>query len=134
MSEFVQSEISYQSVKEFLWTDSRVVLWYIKNESRRFYTFVADRMQHMHSVRDTDSWFYVESNESLADVASRGIAAKELSHSSSLNCPAFLNEDSLFVVNKDATYNIAEGDIEVRQGTVLNQQSSDHEIFFNQVI
>ncbi len=45
MSEFVRSEISYQNIKEFFSTGSKVVLGYIKNESRGFHTYVANRVQ-----------------------------------------------------------------------------------------
>ena len=62
MSEFLRSEISYQNVKEFFWTDSKVVLGYIKNESRRFHTYAANRVQQIRNATDPDSWFYVESN------------------------------------------------------------------------
>ena len=72
--------------------DSKVVLGYVKNESRRFHTYVANRVQQIRNVTDPDSWFYVESNENPADIASRGIAAKQLSHSSWLNCPEFLKK------------------------------------------
>ena len=118
MSEFVRSEISYQNVKEFFWTDSKVVLGYIKNESRRFHTYVANRVQQIRNVTDPDSWFYIESNENPADVASRGISAKELSHSSWF-CPEFLKKDGLFTVDKNVTYKLAEDDLEVKTGTVL---------------
>ena len=106
MSEFVRSDISYQSIKEFYWTDSKVVLGYIKNESRRFHTYVANRVQQIHNAEDPDSWFYLESSGNPADITSRGITATELLHSSWLNCPEFLEEDILFDVNKYTTYSI----------------------------
>ena len=119
MSEFVRSEISYQNIKEFFWMDTKVVFEYIKNESRRFHTYVADRVQQIRSVTDPDSWFYVESNENLTDIATRGLTAKELSHSSWLVGPEFLKKDGSFTVEKNITYKIAEDDLEVKRGTVL---------------
>ena len=38
----IREEICYPNLTEFFWTDSKVVLGYIKNEAKRFHTFVAN--------------------------------------------------------------------------------------------
>ena len=45
MSEFVRSELKYLEMKEFFWTDSRVVLGYITNEANRFHVYFANRLE-----------------------------------------------------------------------------------------
>ncbi|KAK6177793.1 hypothetical protein SNE40_015826 [Patella caerulea] len=42
MSTFLLNELTYENVPEFFWTDSRIVLGYLKNEAKRFDTFIAD--------------------------------------------------------------------------------------------
>ena len=37
----IREELCYSNLTEFFWTDSKVVLGYIKNEAKRFHTFVA---------------------------------------------------------------------------------------------
>ena len=57
------------------WTDSMIVLGYIKNVSRRFKTFVGNRLSVIHETTSPGQWRYVESNLNPADKASRGIDA-----------------------------------------------------------
>ena len=45
ISEFVRNELKYPEMKEFFWTDSRVVLGYINNEAKRFNVYVANRLE-----------------------------------------------------------------------------------------
>lgn len=44
VSNFLRAELELK-IDEFFWTDSQVVLGYIKNEARRFHVFVANRVQ-----------------------------------------------------------------------------------------
>ena len=39
----LQEELNYANLKQFFWTDSKVVLGYINNDAKRFHTFVANR-------------------------------------------------------------------------------------------
>ena len=78
MSEFVRIELEYPEIKEFFWTDSRVVLRYISNEAKRFHVYVASRVQQIRDLTDPNSWFYVETKSNPADEASRGLPAKQL--------------------------------------------------------
>ena len=60
------------SASEFFWTDSQVVLVYIKNTSARFKVFVAKRVQMIHDRSRVDSWHYVSSKKIPTDDGSRG--------------------------------------------------------------
>ena len=56
----------------YFWTDSTTVLRYIKNDSSRFQTFVANRVGLIRSITEKDQWKYVNSEVNPADDASRG--------------------------------------------------------------
>ena len=91
ISEFVRTELEYPEIKEFFWTDSRVVLGYINNEAKRFHVYVANRVQQIHDLTDSNSWFYVDTSNNPADYASRGLTAKQLVEGSRwLTGPEFL--------------------------------------------
>ena len=75
---FLQKELNYQDMQEFFWTDSRVVLGYISNESRRFHTFVANRVHAICDQACPEQWRYVDTKDNPADDASRGLGANEL--------------------------------------------------------
>ena len=71
-------ELEYDNVTNFLWTDSKVVLGYISNESRRFHVFVANRVQQIRDNTTKNQWNFIESKQNPADIASRGTHADEL--------------------------------------------------------
>ena len=72
------------------YTDSQVVLGYITNESRRFYVYVANRVQIIRSLSRPEQWRYIESEKNPADVGTRGVRPTELQQSSWLSGPDFL--------------------------------------------
>ena len=87
-------ELDYSDLKLFFWTDSQVVLAYISNESRRFETFVANRVEEIRSKTDVDSWYYIHTSANPADYASRGLETNQLhKHKSWLQGPKFLWSD-----------------------------------------
>lgn len=55
------------------WTDSTIVLRYLRNTSRRFQTFVANRLQVIHDNTTPSQWRHVHRNMNPADLESRGI-------------------------------------------------------------
>ncbi|XP_030581071.1 uncharacterized protein LOC115777334 [Archocentrus centrarchus] len=73
------------------WTDSTIVLHYIRNEDKRYQTFVANRISQIHEVSAASQWKYICTEHNPADDVSRGLSAEELA---SKECwhkgPAFL--------------------------------------------
>ena len=95
VSEQLRRDLQYEEIEEVFWTDSKVVLGYIANESRRFHVFVANRVQQIQEATSLDQWRYVETKENPADIASRGASVRELLRSKWIKGPDFLwqNED-----------------------------------------
>ncbi|XP_052820098.1 uncharacterized protein LOC128245918 [Mya arenaria] len=60
------------------WSDSRNVLQWIRNQSRQFKTFVANRIGVIHRTTTPQQWRHVSSKENPADVVSRGQTLNEL--------------------------------------------------------
>ena len=52
----LQKELNYANVRQYFWTDSKVVLGYINNDAKRFHTFVTNRIQMIRSNTDTKEW------------------------------------------------------------------------------
>ena len=69
----LKRELDLDKVEEHYWTDSEVVLGYLKNEGKRFHTFVANRVSNILSLTPRDQWCYVQSKDNPADDASRGL-------------------------------------------------------------
>ena len=73
----LKNELEYEDIKDHYWTDSKVVLGFIGTESRRFHTYVANRVQLIHEHTTPSQWHYVETALNTADEGSRGISPKD---------------------------------------------------------
>ena len=60
-------------VTEYFWSDSQVVLGYIKNSSTRFKVFVANRVQTILNFTRANQWYHIDGKSNPADSGSRGI-------------------------------------------------------------
>ena len=105
---WITKELKLDIDKIVCYTDSKVILGYIHNESRRFYVYVANRIQIIRSLSEPSQWRYVQTTENPADMATRGKALKSLIQSCWFNGPEFLSktdeetyELDEFIVNKD---------------------------------
>ena len=95
------------------WTDSMIVLGYIKNVSCRFKTFVGNGLSEIHGVSSSDQWRHIESHMYPAGITSRGVFASDKeSFSVCLKGSAFIWRDS--------AHEVAEDDIEVKKEIVIN--------------
>ena len=74
----LKEELEYKNIQEIFWTDSKVVLGYIANDSKRFHVYVANRVQVIRDYSSPDQWRFVETQNNPADHASRGMTAEEI--------------------------------------------------------
>jgi hypothetical protein len=73
------------------WTDSMIVLHYLKNEEKRFQTFVANRVSKILGCTNASQWRHVGTLDNPADDLSRGLSAKDLIQNERwLKGPSFL--------------------------------------------
>ena len=79
------------NIAERFWTDSQVVLAYIRSSTKRFKVFVVNQVQKIQEHSDVNQWSYVKGKGNLADGASRGLdPRKQTSSSRWFTGPAFL--------------------------------------------
>ncbi|XP_061185011.1 uncharacterized protein LOC133193026 [Saccostrea echinata] len=53
------------------YSDSRIVLGYICNNTRRFFVYVSNRVEKIHQVTSPSQWSYVSTDKNPADIATR---------------------------------------------------------------
>ena len=112
----VLKEMTVTVDKVVLWSDSKVVLQYIANESRRFHVFVANRISEIHDLTRKEQWRHVPGSLNPADDCSRGLAASELTPDSRwLRGPDFLWQDERNWPPEQATNPLSSGQEEVRE-------------------
>jgi hypothetical protein len=123
----LKEDLNLKISSEYFWTDSQVVLGYLRNESRKFHTFVANRVQSILDKTDSSRWFYIPTDQNPADLASRGATMAELKSSFWYHGPEFLNEP---VINTETNaYELVPGDPEVRAQSFATTVAQPHTTF-----
>ena len=76
------------------WTDSTIVLNWLSGNSRRFKTYVGNRVSHIVDLIPPDRWNHVNGSSNPADCASRGVLPSQLiDHSLWWTGPDWLCQD-----------------------------------------
>ncbi|XP_031758630.1 uncharacterized protein LOC116411007 [Xenopus tropicalis] len=88
--ELIRDEIDKDLDAVRFFTDSKTVLGYICNTSRRFFLYVANRVNRIRQVTHPDQWAYVPTEQNPADYASRPTKTIHLQNSIWFSGPPFL--------------------------------------------
>ncbi len=80
MADLIEDELDLELNDIKFFTDSKVVLGYIYNESKRFYVYVHNRVQRIRQSSRPEQWNYVRTEENPADHASRSLPALPLNY------------------------------------------------------
>ena len=91
VAELVIEELDLELQAIVYYSDSRVALGYISNETRRFYVYVSNRVQRIRRSTLPNQWHYVPSHLNPADLATRSVDAQSISESIWHTGPAFLH-------------------------------------------
>ena len=117
VARFLEKEMHYNNIKHIFWCDSKVVLGYIQNESRRFHMFVSNRVQQIRKFSEPSQWNYVATKLNPADLTSRGTKTQDLAQSTLWwHGPDFLSVQQLPL--DDITHGVQDDDPEVRKVAV----------------
>ena len=97
-----------------------IVLGYINNQTRRFKTFVGNRVAAIHDVTQPEQWRHVNTKSKPADIASRGIDASDrVSMNIWLNGPDFLSLDQSLWPESSKISELPEDDAEIKKDTTV---------------
>ena len=89
VSTTLKNELSCD-IDQFFWTDSKIVLGFIANTTKKFQMYVANRVQKILDNSTVDQWHHVRTADNPADIVSRGCTAKELVQTRWFLGPQFL--------------------------------------------
>lgn len=125
MAELIAQELDLDIQSVTFYTDSTIVLGYINNTSRRFYVYVANRVNRIRKSTQPEQWHHVTTDHNPADHATRPIPAGLLGETSWFRGPAFLKQTETREMEGKAVKNFdlvePETDAEIRpQVTVLS--------------
>ncbi|XP_074641192.1 uncharacterized protein LOC141898938 [Tubulanus polymorphus] len=74
MNKMMLEELEYSVSNVYFWSDSTAVLKYIANETARYHTFVANRVNLIRDGSTIQQWKFVDGHLNPADYASRGLS------------------------------------------------------------
>ena len=75
LDKLMRKELQLPIDTSHFWTNSTTVLKYIRNEDKRFRTFVANRIAMIRDGSEPSQWRHVETKLNPSDDASRGLTA-----------------------------------------------------------
>ena len=116
MGSFIHDNLDFIISATTYYSDSKVVLGYLNNRTRRFYTYVANRVQQILRLTEPEQWTYVSTHLNPADTGTRAVPAGQLADSAWLQGPDFLRsrQSHVDMMPKPAEYPLTEDDVEVR--------------------
>lgn len=89
----IPEEVRY---KTFLWSDSKVVLAWIRTSSRTLKTFVSNKVSEIQETTNIEDWRYVNTKENPADVVSRGLLPAQIEQ-----CKIWFHGPDFLMENED---------------------------------
>ena len=91
MNDMLVKRLTLDVAASYFWVDSDIVLKYIANNTKRYHTFVANRLSVIHSLTSNSQWNFICGKDNPADLLTRGLDADSLQRSSWFHGPQFLN-------------------------------------------
>ncbi|XP_067024040.1 uncharacterized protein [Acropora muricata] len=93
LADTVKRELDLHISDTIFSSDSKTVLSYISNESRRFHTFVANIVSEIQDSSESSQWRYVPTHLNPADDCTRGLHASEITRKCRwITGPSFLRQ------------------------------------------
>lgn len=110
MTDLILDEMNIEIHRVTFYTDSKVVLGYINNTSRRFYVYVANRVTRIRKSTYPEQWHYVSTDNNPADHGTRSLPATRLKHTNWFSGPAFLARAGTEDVSQPAPLDLQDPD------------------------
>ena len=113
-----------------MWTDSMIVLHWIRGSTHKWKQFVANRVTEIQTLTDPASWSHCKGKENPADLPTRGQTVVSLSQSHLWwKGPAFLTSSEQEEESDDQSVedDVAEEEIKVREHLTVQLATEEHE-------
>ena len=78
LDHLIRRELELPLLMSQFWSDSQIVIAYIRNETKRFKTFVANHVSQIHQLSEPRQCLFVPGDDNPADVLSRGWTAENI--------------------------------------------------------
>ncbi|XP_055904629.1 uncharacterized protein LOC129940343 [Eupeodes corollae] len=93
----VREAMEMMNVEYFLWTDSTIVLAWLRQLPVRFKPYVANKVSYVQQNSDPSAWHHIPTAHNPADCASRGLTPSQIqAHTLWWTGPGFLQQGNLY--------------------------------------
>ncbi|MBM6549429.1 hypothetical protein, partial [Streptococcus dysgalactiae] len=116
----LKHELELEIEATYFWTDSKIVLHYLRNETSRFETFVANRVARILDVTQASQWGHVGGNENPADLASRGMTFEDKDVNLWFNGPPFLKGANRLIQQEPCFNVVPESELSMKTSARVN--------------
>ena len=126
----VREELDVPITQSTYWSDSTCVLQYSRNQSKRFHTFVANRLSVIHENSAPHQWRHIGSELNPADEVSRSVTVEEMcANSKWLSVPQYLAKKDEFWPRDPTLHEpeLSDDDPEIKRAQSNSQSSSRHQ-------
>lgn len=114
MAEQILDELDLKPDSVKFYCDSKVVLGYIHNNSKRFFVYVHNRVSRIRRTTSPQQWHYVPTDHNPADLATRSVPASQLTDTMWFTGPEFLHKPLQTETHESFELVDPETDVEVR--------------------
>lgn len=127
MDLMLKGELQLKLKPSVFWTDSTAVLKYLRNESTRFRTFVANRVTTILKASKIEQWNHVVTGSNPADCASRGQKVNTfLQNENWISGPKFLYQSTEEWPKSMEEIMISADDPEIKKSVLVNSIQTQH--------
>jgi len=113
--QLLRRELELDIVESYFWTDSQVVLSYIRNTTQRFQVFVGNRVSLITGLTNPQQWLHIKGDLNPADLLTRGQQPKTMDMEVWLRGPNFLQRYKPDWPSQDIDTEIKKDDPEVKR-------------------
>ncbi|XP_044136507.1 uncharacterized protein LOC122928083 [Bufo gargarizans] len=110
MADMITTELDIEIHAVNFYTDSKIVLGYIHNASKRFYTYVTNRVTRIRKSTSPDQWHYISTDKNPADHGTRLVSAAVLKQTNWFVGPSFLGKPEIKETTQVETFQLIEPD------------------------
>ncbi len=110
----LKEELHIDDLSSQFWVDNMIVLGYIRNDTKRFRTYVANRSRKIRNITEKVTWGHVTTDLNPADDASRGLSVSDTERVYRwFHGPAVLRAPGVIALQMDNEGEIPDDDPEV---------------------
>ena len=126
-NEFLCENLPFEFESIWYWTDSTVVLYYLRNDGKRYLVFVANRVNFIRDNTEITQWRHISTDCNPADLISRGAAPEELAKPMWTEGPEVLKKDPELWPSVIPGVEDREKELEIKKEDVLVMTTAPYE-------